>query len=377
MAAECLMNKEMETFINESKYSKLIDEPPDKNEFPDYYKASKHEFTIRAGEMLFIPAGWYHWVFSDIQDENEINYAVNYWFLPINDWDCGKGSTTLPHVTKSCIPYIDPNVVFKNSKWRATHSSLRNKSGRVIIPSDRLFHKFGRHCRNDYVTISDFLKSRNEEYYYIQNSHYTLDDTIANYMPQYPKPIHMVSTWINFGNCCSIMHYDEHDNFLCQLQGTKRVILFPHEDRSLLYMFNPTPTNILQNVRDLFAKLDQYVFHAPFNTEKINQTTYTKAWQQVMDMYLQHVSRNGCYEFVIEQEKWPQRCTMFNTRGHPYFERQRLPVTVIFIKQGTGSIRFPSKRIFKKITAGEVLAFPANFTYFYQIEGNLKLCLPI
>ncbi|NBP15300.1 hypothetical protein EBU95_13005, partial [bacterium] len=44
--------------------------------------------------------------------------------------------------------------------------------------------------------------------------------------------------WINFGNVYSNLHYDNHDNFLIQLHGQRKVILFPPSERNKLYLCN-------------------------------------------------------------------------------------------------------------------------------------------
>jgi hypothetical protein len=38
---------------------------PDPAEFPDYYKATPIQFTVRAGDILYFPREWWHWVFTE------------------------------------------------------------------------------------------------------------------------------------------------------------------------------------------------------------------------------------------------------------------------------------------------------------------------
>lgn len=53
-----------------------------KKNYPLYINALKHsiEVTINAGEMLYLPAGWFHEVFSKSSSDGHM--ALNYWFHP-------------------------------------------------------------------------------------------------------------------------------------------------------------------------------------------------------------------------------------------------------------------------------------------------------
>merc|ERR1711879_1069313 len=55
---------------------------PDLNEFPKFAEAEKHRIVIEAeaGDMLFIPGGWWHEVFTPDQ-----TVMLNYWFEPAQD----------------------------------------------------------------------------------------------------------------------------------------------------------------------------------------------------------------------------------------------------------------------------------------------------
>ena len=58
--------------------------------FPDLLKASKpFVIELNAGEMLYLPASWWHEVtsFSTGDDENDVHMAFNYWFYPPDKLD--------------------------------------------------------------------------------------------------------------------------------------------------------------------------------------------------------------------------------------------------------------------------------------------------
>lgn len=47
------------------------------------------EVTVRAGEMLFLPASWFHEVTSTSGGSGEPHAAVNYWFHPPDNLEAG------------------------------------------------------------------------------------------------------------------------------------------------------------------------------------------------------------------------------------------------------------------------------------------------
>ncbi|MGE0759473.1 MAG: cupin-like domain-containing protein [Pirellulaceae bacterium] len=61
-----------------SVYFSLVDpEHPDEERFPEFRNATPLEVELNAGDMLYLPAFWWHHVNS-----YEFNIAVNYWWLP-------------------------------------------------------------------------------------------------------------------------------------------------------------------------------------------------------------------------------------------------------------------------------------------------------
>ena len=58
----------------------LIEDPynPDYERFPLFKGVPTHKIVVKAGESLFLPAGWFHHVTS----RGGLHMAVNYWFHP-------------------------------------------------------------------------------------------------------------------------------------------------------------------------------------------------------------------------------------------------------------------------------------------------------
>ena len=49
------------TYYNHSIIDKY---PPDKEKYPEFHKAIFYTVELKQGDSIFIPAGWWHWVFS-------------------------------------------------------------------------------------------------------------------------------------------------------------------------------------------------------------------------------------------------------------------------------------------------------------------------
>mmetsp|Transcript_1780 Transcript_1780/g.3198 ORF Transcript_1780/g.3198 Transcript_1780/m.3198 type:complete len:188 (-) Transcript_1780:376-939(-) len=66
----------------------MVNDPdaPDKSKFPLFLRATPAKVSINAGEMLYLPCGWFHEVTSATDDHEKEDFpghlAVNYWFHP-------------------------------------------------------------------------------------------------------------------------------------------------------------------------------------------------------------------------------------------------------------------------------------------------------
>lgn len=240
--SQMILIMDRDTFEAERRFSHICDEFPCKIRYPLYYKAHKKEYIINPGEMIFIPAGWFHLVYSEGED---LNFALNFNVQDDCEFKEGKNGTLVPRVEKSGL---EPHKNFsKYFKYDRKLRVLNDPSG--AIPSDMLLY---RYPTTDYSlkTISQFCDNARPNDYLMQN------------LADYPLPVpHVITTgymsavWVNFCNVRTYIHYDLLNNWLCQLAGRKRIIVFPPEDIDLLYMINPYPIHlILSLVGDEFVK---------------------------------------------------------------------------------------------------------------------------
>ena len=64
-------------FINSRRYSSITTSNPDPIQYPNYYQAIRHEVVLNEGDMLYIPFGWFHHVFSeDVNSNTKVNLST-------------------------------------------------------------------------------------------------------------------------------------------------------------------------------------------------------------------------------------------------------------------------------------------------------------
>lgn len=62
--------------------SQINIEKPDLDKFPNFQKAKYFECIVKPGEILFIPAFWWHQVYSLVNSNQELNISVIFWSKP-------------------------------------------------------------------------------------------------------------------------------------------------------------------------------------------------------------------------------------------------------------------------------------------------------
>jgi Cupin-like domain len=67
--------------------------------YPDFPGLdAAHEVTLTAGQMLYLPAGWFHEVTSSSGSSDAAHVAVNFWFHPPDNLDPGS-ATSRPYLS--------------------------------------------------------------------------------------------------------------------------------------------------------------------------------------------------------------------------------------------------------------------------------------
>lgn len=272
--------KEFNQFFVQRRFSKIPEPYPTNEIYNDYNSTHKIEITLSPGDMLFIPAGWFHFVSSEDTDtKSKLNIAISFFTKHNHEClDCKDFSNIslcqnlkeehlqnldFTHYKLTSTPFILRDYFVSNKKWslfNTTVESLKkkfknqniliNKSKNKLFASNYIKEFFPDSCLESYMSFHEFIKQglsphSNYNYYLIQseqqkdilkfeNPSFLSNEEYANF-----------SLWINFGNIYSSLHYDIHDNILTQIQGTKKIILIPPSERHKLHLFNPLNTKFL------------------------------------------------------------------------------------------------------------------------------------
>lgn len=233
-------------FFNERRFSQIEEEFPDKNIFPLYYTANKTEVVINPGDGLFIPAGWFHFVFSS----GDINEAVNFWYHAPDEMKEGERNKDDPIIFKHDIKELN---VDESTEVEVSISTQK------IVGTNSIKSRCKDKLTQVKKTLKEFYDERHPYSYIVQSNEFKhLDE----YRIRKTDDFKQCSVWINFGNVYTHLHYDLDDNYLCQIKGSKRILLFPPEDRHLLYLWNPYPLDVIFNLQVAFYDSD-YIHAQP------------------------------------------------------------------------------------------------------------------
>ena len=197
----------------------------DLERFPDLANARPYRCVIQAGESLFIPRGWWHWVKT-----LEKCAAVNYWI------ESTAASVARPELLR-----------------------LWNGDSGVVANVTRLLRGFSKevwvwNSRENTETLrpfQDFYQSRADDRCVITLDGYAKDlpdaknqdlrRAVGEVLPVPPELRDVarsrvnLNVWLTAGKHDTGLHYDDADGWLCVLEGSKEVLLFGPEDSSFLY----------------------------------------------------------------------------------------------------------------------------------------------
>lgn len=352
-------------FLHEKKYSRIDSEYPDPNEFPLYYKARKTVVELEEGDMLFIPDGMFHFVISEKGDATDgLNFAVNFWYEKTDnprEHKLGKHS-----ITDISFINCDRRMQFYKSKTN-------------LFPPVQLLHRYPGLIEFDTMTFNEFLLTKNPHYYLLQNTDVDFD-RLVHYSPEKTSKIKTISTWCNFGKgATSLIHYDEHDNWLCQVRGKKRVILFPHEDRHLLYMWNPVDLNIINKLsHDYFMNFFMNIVQKipqdliPCNKQYFKDDQLSIILKNTILEYEQNIIKLGCMAPFVTLP-WKFEIVKTNNIDYPKLTHPKtnFPYIILWIIAGKGYIHI--NQFYKiGIEAGRRIMFPNSFMFTWMLSGDIE-----
>jgi hypothetical protein len=192
------------------------------------------KITIKKGECLFIPKGWWHWIFSVSNTK-----AYNIWF---ND---DKINIKKPSILSEKI-----------------NSKINNKLLMDLLQNNKVI-VYNENKNTEYEsTIKDFIDSNIENTYVITlNDMYSQNRFIVDLLEKHlpiPKILNNsdintnnINFWFNINKMDSGLHFDDDDGILCIIDGAKEILLFPPEDTLLLDGYKHVPLWLHNKIEDL------------------------------------------------------------------------------------------------------------------------------
>lgn len=251
-------------FYAQRRHSMVPCEHPDPNQYPLYYNAKKMEVVLNEGDVLYIPFGWWHFVFSEsVNPKTKMNIAMSNWTMK-HECDC-KLFTSKKDYIMECPTYpIMTEGVYKihhnksqpfvvktslhtslDMNYKSLKSYFKDYLLNVTTSKTTFFtsqHLHDGGCTKVKMTFDDFYqKGLSGEHVYLAQCSVDISLNLFSFNNELRNRF----LWVNFGNIASNMHYDTEDNMLVQIQGTKRVLLFPPSEKRFLYPYNPYPSTFL------------------------------------------------------------------------------------------------------------------------------------
>ena len=211
---------------------------PDETEFPLFKQATGLQFTLHAGDQLYFPIDWWHWVFSD----GSPTIALTIWTLnPHREFDrptvIRGGAKSWPAYSKWSLEY------FAQLRDKDMEASLKGcKSGSNFYPEDAIEgHVSTVDSLNEFVHVVDELQSNRSDLICFSATRLSKESLLladielpAGISPT-DQGILNNQLWISHGQVQSGLHYDQWYNTITVLKGTKRFILFPPTQTEYLY----------------------------------------------------------------------------------------------------------------------------------------------
>jgi len=319
-------------FLNDRRFSHIHSHNPNPIDFPLFNKARSMVVTIQEGECLIIPSGWLHLVYSEEPGMTGLNIALSLWRFnkSFDELECFEGgkvySTNLPitdemshtsilnafHTStpmKGCFP-LKSSVTIEDIYEIDKKVMVWINKGH-LIPSNITGHHFP--YRTYELTMEQFIYKTplfpcDDKTFYVSKTIYDpfTNPFVKKRIPDVCKSIDFNTyiLWMNHGHVHTYLHYDTMDNILYQLQGQKRIFLFPPTERPYLYMLNPYPLKFLFSLNN----------HSVYNKNETSltidkQTSFTEIESQLYPFILKYMTtlyyhKEDSYSFKLDSFEW-------------------------------------------------------------------------
>lgn len=229
-------------------HSSINSYPIDFNKFPLSKDVEFHEYIIGPNEYLFIPTGWFHWIFSE-----PYTFAITH-VLPKNmeeksDSFYRKMSKNLPFTgKKDSLPEFDMKLFLTTHKDTVVRGLVTNSTD--SSPVDKLD---GSEKSRVFDTIENIVNKDNidhtHRYYMGMLSIEKLSvemlipyADINNIIVAHGYKATNIYIWLSLSKeIDSGLHYDGDDRILHVLSGRKRILLASPKYKHKLYVKTHSP----------------------------------------------------------------------------------------------------------------------------------------
>lgn len=183
--------------------------------FPQFALARPMCFEVSAGEAVWIPKKWWHWVVSDAH-----TIAVSYWCHG-SKADGESKPYKLRMENDELCKLADAELTKASSAriWNSEMDTLKNEQT-LDYARDRCI-----------ITLPGYNEDRSDP---MQKGNLELYKNIRPHIPHPPIPIWKgrvadvdMNLWIALGHHDTGLHYDDNDGLLQVLKGRKHVRLYP------------------------------------------------------------------------------------------------------------------------------------------------------
>lgn len=175
---------------------------------PSLLMCRPQKFTLTAGESLWIPRGWWHWVRT-----SGPSVAVNFW-IPVR-----IGSSIVPY---KLTDFNQPPDLLTAIESASKECSVWNSNLDIIVKNQQKLHD------NEYIiTLKGYDRKGkprllNQRLLATAKEHAIIPDGAG------------MNVWVSNGKHDTGLHYDDNDGILSVLRGTKHITLYSPNDTPYL-----------------------------------------------------------------------------------------------------------------------------------------------
>jgi len=323
--------------------------------FPSYARTSPIYLEVKAGESLFIPRKWWHWIKSD-----KDTVAISFW-NEAND----RTQRHMPSVFK--MEYSDtilPELQSQVNQYSSGISLWNSKSDKIEpLTAD---------STGCIITLPGYENRTNVK------MNLTLLEKVKKYIT-YPNwdPEHIdANLWICKTEHDTGLHYDDYDGILHVLKGKKYVRLFSPEQSKYLSPHSVIP--YWANGRADRAYYNRYTYVGPHNGWPSARLLYETVKERGNVAILQEISKAikkttmplvwGC-KWHNGVMKWE----LYQYFFHLHYHKLLYPPSHYSIPNGKGPCIIESFDLFDCDITHDIIG---NTLHFYHSEQGNNIKLP-